>query len=180
MNNANMNNTPNNMNTGGMTPMPAKKSGSALNIIIIILVLALIAVIVVSRNKANDVEATPTDDTTTETTGATNGGGTTVPEPVGPWTTGAIKNDITFDVPPNYYVSYPVIGECDNVVSISTQTASDPTVPIALIYKAGCVIDANVTTNFTHQEIKNGYVFQTNATNDSVLSLFNRIVASAK
>jgi hypothetical protein len=42
------------------------------------------------------------------------------------------------------------------------------------------VKDESVMKNYTHQEIKNGYVFQTTATNATVLSIFNQIVASAK
>lgn len=173
-----MNNMPNN----NMPSSTAKKS-NALNIIIIVLVLALIAVFALTKHKAgNDVNVNTDDSTATSTpSGANTGGnGASVPEPVGAWTSSSIKTDITFDVPPNYYVSYPVIGQCRDVVSIATQTASTPTVPVALIYKEGCVTDTEVTSKYTYREVKNGYVFQTNSSNPTVVSLYNRIVASAK
>lgn len=161
----------------------AKKS-NLLNIIIGVLVVALIVVFFVGKGKTKDVDdsmksdddSSMVDDKDSAATGTSVG----VTEPVGTWTSGSIRNELTFDVPPNYYVSYPVIGDCKDVVSITTQTSSAPTVPVALIYKAGCVTDANVLSRYTKQETKNGYVFQTNSTDPVVVSLFERIVASAK
>lgn len=165
--------------------MPVAKKSNILNIIIIVLVLALVAVFFVGKGKDGDDNevvnpdnaSSTTSDVEIDTTSDTSAG---VPTPVGTWTSGSIKNEITFDVPPNYYVSYPVIGECKDVVSISTQTSGAPTIPVALIYKDGCVTDSVVMSKYTHREVKNGYVFQTNATNSSVVALFNKIVASAK
>lgn len=165
--------------------MPVAKKSNILNIVIIILVLALVVVFFVGKGKnGHSDEPVNTDNASSTTSGVdkdkTSGTSLGVPEPVGTWTTGSIKNDISFDVPPNYYVSYPVIGECKDVVSITTQTSSAPTVPVALIYKAGCVTDATVLAKYTRQETKNGYVFQTNSTDATVLALFARIVTSAK
>ncbi len=171
------------MDNNEINNMPIARKSNVLNIIIIVLVLALVVVFFVSKNKddnkdpisSENASSTPSDvevDITSTTAG--------VPMPVGDWTTGSVKNEITFDVPPSYYVSYPVIGECEDVVSISTQTSGAPSVPIALIYKDGCVTDSMVTGKYVHREVKNGYVFQTNSTNSTVLELFNRIVTSAK
>lgn len=165
--------------------MPVAKKSNILNIVIIILVLALVAVFFVGKGKddAND-EVVNSDNATSTTSDAeinmTSNTSAEIPMPVGTWTSGSIKNEITFDVPPTYYLSRPVIGECSDVVSISTQTTGAPTLPIAIIYKEGCVTDPLVTGKYTHREVKNGYVFQTNASNSSVVILFNKIVASAK
>lgn len=166
-------------------PNNLKKKSQIFNIIIIVLVVALIVIFVVSKmgKKVNQDLVVPeesSETTETESLNTTTTVGASIPEPIGPWTSGSIGSDITFDVPPTYYVSRPVIGECDDVVSISTQTSGAPTVPIALIYKDGCVTDTLVTGKYTYREVKNGYVFQTNSTNSSVLALFNKIVASAK
>ncbi len=178
-------NNTNQMNNDNLQNGMKKGNGSkAINIIIIVLALALIAVIAFSKRDKNPDTNVNTNDnasSTTSTTGSsTIGGGTEVPAPTGVWTSGSFGTNITFDVPPNYYISHPVIGSCKDVTSISTQTAGDPTVPVALIYKAGCVTDDAVTTKYTHQTIKNGYVFQTSATSASVVSIYNQIVASAK
>jgi hypothetical protein len=159
----------------------AKKS-KALSILIGVLVLALILVLVLSKNETKDTENVPVENNTSLESDEEGSVSSTpsIPEPVGVWTKGGIKEDITFDVPPNYYVSRPVIGGCSDVVSITTQTPSAPTVPVALIYKEGCVTDTEVINRYTYREVKNGYVFQTNTTNDTVKSLFDRIVASAK
>lgn len=166
-------------------PNNLEKKSKIFNIVIIVLIVALVAIFVGSKlgKKADQDMTVPEESSeTTETEENTSGttGGASVPEPVGAWTAGSIGTDITFDVPPNYYVSRPVIGGCTDVVSITTQTSGAPTVPVALIYKEGCVTDTEVTTRYTHREVKNGYVFQTNTTNATVLSLYNRIVASAK
>jgi hypothetical protein len=175
MNNLDFTNTP--------APSPMNKKSNILNVVIILLILALLAVIFFAgRGKNSDDITITTNENASSTTAGVTGttSGVSVPVPTGAWTSGAIGTDISFDVPPNYYVSHPVIGSCRDVVSISTQTSSAPTIPIALIYKAGCVKDESVMKNYTHQEIKNGYVFQTTATNATVLSIFNQIVASAK
>lgn len=173
------NETNNNYNV----PNNLAKKSKVFNVIIIVLILALIVVFAVSKiGKNAGPDVAPVDDTSTDASDndASGSAGVFVPEPVGVWTESSIKNEITFDVPPNYYVSYPVIGECKDIVSISTQTSGAPTVPIALIYKDGCVTDTIVMSKYTYREVKNGYVFQTNSNSPSVVSLYNRIVASAE
>ncbi len=166
-------------------PNNLEKKSKVFNIAIIVLIVALAVIFVASKvGKKSDTDIVAPDESSetvgTESQNTSTNTSVSVPEPVGEWTSGSIKNEITFDVPPTYYVSYPVIGDCDNVVSISTQTSGAPTLPIALIYKDGCVTDTVVTGKYTHREVKNGYVFQTNSNNASVVSLYNRIVASAK
>ncbi len=173
-------------NTNMNVPNNLEKKSRIFNIIIIVLVLALIAVFIVSKiGQKNTETSAPSENASSTVSGNENGASTSgegvfLPEPTGEWTEGSIKNEITFDVPPSYYVSYPVIGECRDVVSISTQASGAPTLPIALIYKDGCVTDTVVTSKYTYREVKKGYVFQTNSSNSTVVSLFNRIVASAK
>lgn len=89
------------------------------------------------------------------------------------------EGKLSFKAPNNYFISYPVIGECKDVVSISTQTPSDPTISVALIYKEGCVTNQDVMASYTYREVKNGYVFQTNTTNQTVREVFNKIVESS-
>ncbi len=163
-------------------PNNLEKKSKFFNIVIVVLVVALVAIFIVSKiGKSGDKDALPvTEPEAVIEETVENPAPIVLPEPVGVWTSGSIKNEITFDIPPTYYVSYPVIGECKDVVSISTQASGAPTIPIALIYKDGCITDTVVMGKYTHREVKNGYVFQTNSTNASVVGLFDRIVASAK
>jgi hypothetical protein len=164
----------------------AKKS-KILNIIIVILALALIVFVIVG-NKGKDKAPEETNNVPEDT--SVNGGTLTpeemgnaaniVPEPTGEWIEADIKGDVSFDIPENYYVSYPVIGGCDEVISISSQTATDPTVPIALIFKDGCVKNEEVLTSYSKRVEKDVYIFQASAGTSSVLSVFDRIVASAE
>lgn len=151
-----------------------------LNIVIIILALALI-IFLIAKGKSNNVEETPIEETPSETENTGGNVEAVIPMPSAEsWEGKTIKNEISFDAPNNYYISYPVIGECRDVISISTQTPTDPTIAVAMIYKDGCVIDVDVTTGYTHREVKDGYVFQTNSNHPTVLAVFNQIVASAK
>ena len=168
--------------------MDNTKKSKVLNIVIIILALALIAFVIAGNAGKKD----KTDDTNKPDDSSLNGNGNTltpeemgnaaniVPEPTGEWIEADIKGDVSFDIPENYYVSYPVIGGCDEVISISSQTATDPTVPIALIFKDGCVKNAEVLTSYSKRVEKDGYIFQASAGTQSVLSVFDRIVASAE
>ncbi len=155
-----------------------------LNIAIIVLALALIIFLVV-KEKKSDTDENPINETPSETdnngAGANNGGAIPVPSEAS-WgeTETETKTKLTFEAPEDYYISYPVIGGCDEVVSISTQTPTDPTIAVALIYKDGCVTDVDVTGFYAHREVKNGYVFQTNSTHPTVMAVFNRIVATAE
>lgn len=153
-----------------------------LNIAIIVLALALIIFLVV-KEKKSDTDENPINETPSETdnngAGANNGGAIPVPSEAS-WGETETKTKLSFEVPEEYYISYPVIGGCDEVVSISTQTPTDPTIAVALIYKDGCVTDVDVTGFYAHREVKNGYVFQTNSTHPTVMAVFNRIVATAE
>ncbi len=151
-----------------------------LNIIIIILAVALIIFLFAKNKKTEDM--TPVgDDTQSENGGAGMGGGIVVPTPAADsWKPADIDSDISFEIPETYYVSHPVIGECKDVTSISTQTATAPTVSIALVYKEGCITEADVTSYYSRREVREGYVFQTNSSSPSVLAIFDKIVASAK
>lgn len=158
-----------------------------LNIVIIVLALALIIFLVAKNNPADEAEVENPNENAGETeTGNENVNGQTGPEVVIPtptaesWEGQTVENEISFNAPNDYYISYPVIGDCEDVVSISTQTPTDPTIPVALIYKEGCVKDTEVTGNYTYREVKGGYVFQTNSRHSSVIAVFNQIVASAK
>lgn len=156
----------------------------SINIIIIVIALALIVFLVAKNKKGGDV--LPTDNVDTDSISNEAEGdvmqesGDSIPVPEESSWSKSSKGDLSFDVPSHYYVSYPKIGECSDVVSISTQTPSDPTVAIAMIYKEGCVTQTDVTGVYTHQEVKNGYVFQTNYLNPTVVNIFNRIVATAE
>lgn len=153
-----------------------------LNIAIIVIALALIVFLVVKEKKADVDTETPNGENPTETTGNGNmnsGGAIPVPSEAS-WGERTTETKLSFEVPEEYYISYPVIGGCDEVVSISTQTPTDPTIAVALIYKEGCVTDVDVTGFYAHQEVKNGYVFQTNSTHPTVMAVFNRIVATAE
>lgn len=154
-----------------------------LNIAIIVLALALIIFLVVKEKKSDTDTETPINETPSETdnngAGANNGGAVPVPSEAS-WGERETETELTFEAPEEYYISYPVIGGCDEVVSISTQTPTDPTIAVALIYKDGCVTDVDVTGFYAHREVKNGYVFQTNSTHPTVMAVFNRIVATAE
>ncbi len=169
--------------------MDNTKKSKILNIVIIVLALALIAFVIAgnSGKKSGEEEVVdPNNSSETENNGGTmtpeemGNSANIVPEPTGEWKEADIKGDISFDIPENYYVSYPVIGGCDEVISISSQTATDPTVPIALVFKDGCVKNNEVLTSYTKRVVKDGYVFQASAGSSSVLSVFDRIVASAE
>lgn len=151
-----------------------------LNVIIIILAIALIIFLIVKGNRANEGDETPVDETPNETVSG-NEGEAVIPMPsADSWEENSIENEIVFNTPDDYYISYPVIGECEDVISISTQTPTDPTIPVAMIYKDGCVMDEDVLNSYTYREVKDGYVFQTNSRHSTVLAVFNQIVASAK
>jgi hypothetical protein len=156
------------------------------NVVVVLVVIALIGFVVWNNKKDNkNNSSSNTDNSMTTDAENTNKdssmiGGVTLPITSGIWTPQSINNEITFETPEEYYVSHPVIGECEDVTSISTQSSNAPTIAIALIYKAGCVKDSDVTANYTHQVIKNGYVFQTSSNSPSVVAMYNKIVASAK
>ncbi len=153
-----------------------------INIVIIVIALALI-IFLVTKKKADTtpIDETPVNETPTETNNGATGNQNVIPVPAeSSWQNKEVKGKISFDAPSDYYISYPVIGGCKDVVSISTQTAVDPTIAIALIYKEGCVNDADVTGFYAHREVKDGYVFQTNSTNATIRAVFDRIVASAE
>ncbi len=155
-----------------------------INIVIIIVALALIAFLVFKDKKTDNgaENETPNTETPDNTNGTGANAGGAIPVPAeSSWTeTKGAEDKITFDAPAEYYISYPVIGGCSDVVSISTQTASDPTIAVAMIYKEGCVTDTDVTMNYAMREVKNGYVFQTNSNHPTVRAVFDRIVASAQ
>ena len=87
------------------------------------------------------------------------------------------ENKLTLNIPSEYYVSKPRIGNCD-VTSISTVSNGKP-VSIALVYNVGCD-NADLKVNAAQSIEKNGYVFRTNYTSPSVVAVFEKIVASAK
>lgn len=152
-----------------------------LNIIIIVLALALIVFLLVGKKK--DAAKAPVDDNSasSETTNPNTTPAVVVPTPAADsWKSTTIVSGPTFDIPNDYYVSHPVIDECNDVTSISTQTATVPTISVALVYKDGCVKNPDVTDHYTKREVKNGYVFQTSSKNASVLAIFDHIVASVK
>ena len=167
--------------------MDNTKKSKVLNIAIVVLALALIGFVIAGNSKK---DATPEESENTNTSEETTNnpmtpeemgnGANIVPEPTGEWVEADIRGDISFDIPENYYVSYPVIGECNEVISISSQTPTDPTVPVALIFKDGCIKNAEVLTSYSKRVEKDGYIFQASAGTSSVLSVFDRIVASAE
>ena len=152
-----------------------------INIVIIVIALALI-VFLITKEKKPEAEV-PVDETPTETennsSGAVNSGSIPVPAESS-WTEKEVKDKLTFDAPAEYYISYPVIGGCKDVVSISTQTPTDPTIAVAMIYKEGCVTDTDVTMYYSLREVKDGYVFQSNSNHPTVRAVFDRIVESAE
>jgi len=87
------------------------------------------------------------------------------------------ENNLVLDIPSEYYVSKPRIGNCD-VTSISTESNGKP-ISIALVYNVGCD-NADLKVNFAQSIEKNGYIFRTNYTSPSVIAVFERIVESAK
>lgn len=153
-----------------------------LNIAIIVIALALIIFLVVKEKKSDNDAVVPSDEASeNDGTNGTATGGAAIPVPSeASWTERTTETKLSFEVPEEYYISYPVIGGCDEVVSISTQTPTDPTIAVALIYKEGCVTDVDVTGFYAHQEVKNGYVFQTNSNHPTVRAVFDRIVATAE
>lgn len=92
--------------------------------------------------------------------------------------TEVFEDKLTLDVPTEYYVSKPRIGDCD-VTSISTVTSDGKPVSIALVYNVECE-NADLKVNFAERVEKNGYVFRTNYTSPSVLAVFERLVESAQ
>lgn len=88
------------------------------------------------------------------------------------------EDKLTLDVPTEYYVSKPRIGDCD-VTSISTVSPDGKPISVALIYNVGCD-NADLKVNFAEAIEKNGYIFRTNYTSPSVLAVFERLVKSAK
>ncbi len=152
----------------------------ALMIAIIVLALALIIFLIVKDKKVEAPSEIPVDENHSETVNPSSEDAV-IPVPAeSSWMPKTVENEITFDAPSDYFISYPVIGECDDVISISTATATDPTIAVALIYKEGCVKDTDVTEFYAHRQVKDGYVFQTNSTHPTVLAVFDRIVASAE
>jgi hypothetical protein len=154
------------------------------NIIIgvIVVVLVVLGIIFLGKGGTSSDEAQEPAPTNTDTSSNIN-----TPAPVvipmpaeNSWTTKSIKSDISFEIPDNYYISYPRIDGCDSVASIGTQTAGAPVVSVVLIYKKGCVTNTDVSTGVVRMQEKNGYIFQTNSGSASVLAVFDRIVASAK
>lgn len=153
-----------------------------INIVIIVLAIALIIFLIAKGKKADaPVDETPDTVATVTDKPSVIGDSGAIPVPAeSSWTEKEVKDKITFDAPADYYISYPVIGGCKDVVSISTQTPTDPTIAVAMIYKEGCVTDTDVTMNYAMREVKDGYVFQTNSTHPTVRAVFDRIVASAE
>ena len=88
------------------------------------------------------------------------------------------EDKLTLDIPSEYYVSKPRIGDCD-VTSISTVSSSGKPVSIALVYNVGCE-NADLQVNYAQSIEKNGYIFRTNYTSPSVMAIFERLVNSAK
>lgn len=161
-----------------------------LNIVIIILALALIVLLIVGKKKDKTADTTTsTDETTSENMTNDSAAQPETDAIVAPatdsWqaTDGAMQEDgssaLTFNAPADYYISHPIVGDCHDVTSISARTTGGTSVPVAFIYKDGCVTNQDVLNSYTHREVKGGYVFQTNSTNGTVLDVFNQIVASA-
>lgn len=152
------------------------------NIIIgaLVVVVALI-LIFFGRNKNTKTTEQPAEENTTDNTATTAAVPVEIPIPKEEsFVTKNIKNEISLDVPNNYYISYPRIDGCDSVISIGTQTAKVPVISIMLVYKNGCVTNSDVVSGAKKLVEKNGYIFQTNSMSPSVLAVFDRIVSSAK
>lgn len=150
-----------------------------LNIIIIVLTLALIVFLLVKGAKNRAPEPEPVEETPSST--ATTSGNDIPTPSADSWHPAATGDaGVSFNIPTDYYVSHPVIGGCTDVTSISTQTPTRPTVSIALVYKEGCVTNPDVTNHYSRRVVKAGYVFQTSTTSVTVLSIFDKIVASAE
>ena len=149
-----------------------------INILLILVALGLIIFLITRKGGNNQEDQTIEENTSdvSESIGSPEVIPTPAPES---WQTKQ-KENISFDIPKEYYVSNPVIGGCEDVTSVSTQTSASPTVSIALIYKDGCIENSDVTSYYTKREVKNGYVFQTSSSNPSVLAIFDKIVASVK
>lgn len=88
------------------------------------------------------------------------------------------ENSLILDIPSEYFVSKPRIGDCD-VTSISTVSPDGKPISVALVYNVGCD-NADLKVNFAQSIEKNGYIFRTNYTSPSVLAVFERLVESAK
>lgn len=148
-----------------------------INIVLIIIALGLLVFLITKNGKKEEVVVEDVTNTETQETASSP---EVIPMPDTESWKSTQKDNITFDIPEEYYVSNPVIGGCEDVTSISTQTNSSPTVSIAIVYKDGCITNTDVTSYYTKREVKNGYVFQTSSKNSSVLAIFDKILASVK
>lgn len=92
------------------------------------------------------------------------------------WGSYDLDGKISFDVPEEYVVSRPNIGDC-SVASIST-LVNGQSVGVAFVYEADCDLPEAVTENYQLQEEVDGFIFQTLYTEPSVVEVFNEIVDS--
>ncbi len=148
--------------------------------LIVLLALVILTVVFFATKKPKDeamVNETPEE--VDPLVGSESGSSVYIPMPEdSQWMSKEVsESKLTLDIPSEYYVSRPRIGDCD-VTSISTVSNGKP-VSIALVYNVGCD-NADLKTNSAQSIEKNGYVFRTNYTSPSVVAVFERIVESAK
>lgn len=150
--------------------------------LLVLIALVILTVVFFVTKKAKD-EVVVNSDELTEVdplVGSESSANIYVPMPDdSQWMPKEVSEDkLTLDIPSEYYVSRPRIGDCD-VTSISTVTDNGKPVSIALVYNVGCT-NADLQTNAAQSIEKNGYIFRTNYTSPSVIAVFERIVNSAK
>ncbi len=149
--------------------------------LLVLLALVILTVVFFATKKPKD-EVLVNDDVLTDVdplVGPESSANVYVPMPAdSEWMPKEVSEDkLTLDIPADYYVSRPRIGDCD-VTSISTISNGKP-VSIALVYNVGCD-NADLQTNAAQSVEKNGYIFRTNYTSPSVIAVFEKIANSAK
>ncbi len=147
----------------------------------ILAVIVLVIVFFATKKHKNDVVVN--DDVINDPNGSVEGDSTSnteIPMPEeSSWMSNEVSEDkLTLDIPEQYFVSKPKIGDCD-VTSISTIRDNGKPVSVAFVYNVGCT-HPDLLSNASKSVEKNGYIFRTNYTSPSVIAVFERIVNSAR
>lgn len=148
------------------------------------MILAIVVLIIVFfATKKPKEEVVVNDDAASDVAGLVEGESTTntaIPMPdEASWAANEVsENKLTLDIPQEYFVSKPRIGDCD-VTSISTVRDNGKPVSVALVYNVGCE-HPDLQLNASKSIKKNGYIFRTNYTSPSVIAVYERIVESAR
>ena len=147
-------------------------------VLVILAIVVLVVVFFITKDSKDDVMVN--DDVLNEN-GQVEGdsiSNTEIPMPT-EWASQEVSEDkLTLDIPTEYFVSKPRIGDCD-VTSISTVRDNGKPVSVALVYNVGCT-HPDLLSNASKSIEKNGYIFRTNYTSPSVLAVYERLVESAR